>query len=209
MRRAVETLGTTDIVTIVRNYQSRTFGFASRNFYVSFLAALKIERDPQKYFGSDRSAEGGSLPRSEDAGVRRRPASLERALAIDRETLRDLNPALRRARLERQADGAARIRAAPARRRAGADHGDAGHAIGLADAAGERSPRSRAPRCESESAAGGRAVRNELAARAAIRSPARAAPRGAALASQRGPTAPLTAPCRPLPRRRRPLITRE
>ena len=55
MRRAVETLGTTDIVTIVRDYQSRTFGFASRNFYVSFLAALKIERDPQKYFGDDRA----------------------------------------------------------------------------------------------------------------------------------------------------------
>src|SRR5690348_12665743 len=31
MRRAVDTLGTTNIVTIVRTYQSRTFGFASRN----------------------------------------------------------------------------------------------------------------------------------------------------------------------------------
>ena len=94
MRRAVETLGTTDIVTIVRNYQSRTFGFASRNFYVSFLAALKIERDPQKYFGA-------IVPLREErfrevrvpAYVAIRP--LERALDIDGETLRDLNPALR------------------------------------------------------------------------------------------------------------------
>jgi len=95
MRRAVETLGTTDIVTIVRNYQSRTFGFASRNFYVSFLAALKIERDPQKYFGP--------IVPLKEAHFRevRMPAyvtvaSLEHALAIDPETLRDLNPALRR-----------------------------------------------------------------------------------------------------------------
>ncbi|HEU5442521.1 MAG TPA: transglycosylase SLT domain-containing protein [Steroidobacteraceae bacterium] len=94
MRRAVETLGTTNIVTIVRDYQSRTFGFASRNFYVSFLAALKIERDPQKYFGA-------IVPLKEErfrevripAYVGIRP--LERALEVDPETLRDLNPALR------------------------------------------------------------------------------------------------------------------
>ena len=94
MRRAVETLGTTNIVTIVRNYQSRTFGFASRNFYVSFLAALKIERDPQKYFSA-------IVPlREERFREVRMPAyvgigPLERALDIDPETLRDLNPALR------------------------------------------------------------------------------------------------------------------
>ncbi|HUN72855.1 MAG TPA: lytic transglycosylase domain-containing protein, partial [Steroidobacteraceae bacterium] len=94
MRRAVETTGTTNIVTIVRDYQSRTFGFASRNFYVSFLAALKIERNPQKYFGA--------IVPLEEARFRevRMPAyvsvgPLERALNIDPERLRDLNPALR------------------------------------------------------------------------------------------------------------------
>ena len=94
MRRAVDTLGTTDIVTIVRTYQSRTFGFASRNFYVSFLAALKIERDPQKYFGA--------IVPMKEASFRevRMPAyvdvrSLEHALDLDSETLRELNPALR------------------------------------------------------------------------------------------------------------------
>jgi len=44
-------MGTDDIVTIVRKYQSRTFGFASRNFYVCFLAALEVDRNPQTYFG--------------------------------------------------------------------------------------------------------------------------------------------------------------
>src|SRR5579859_959826 len=51
VRRAKETLGTDDIVKIVRGYKGRTFGFASRNFYVSFLAALEIDRNPEKYFG--------------------------------------------------------------------------------------------------------------------------------------------------------------
>src|SRR5579883_645355 len=94
MRRAVETLGTTDITTIVRNYQSRTFGFASRNFYVSFLAALKIDRDPQKYFGKivpirEEHFREVKVPAYVSIGA------LERALDVDLETLRDLNPALR------------------------------------------------------------------------------------------------------------------
>jgi membrane-bound lytic murein transglycosylase D len=51
MRRAKELLGTDNIVTIVRDYDSRTFGFASRNFYVSFLAALDIDRHYERFFG--------------------------------------------------------------------------------------------------------------------------------------------------------------
>jgi membrane-bound lytic murein transglycosylase D len=50
MRRAAQKLGTTDIVTVLRKYKSRTFGFASRNFYVAFLAAIEIDSDPHKYF---------------------------------------------------------------------------------------------------------------------------------------------------------------
>ena len=54
MRRAQEQLGTSDITTIVRKYNSRSFGFASRNFYVAFLAALEIDADPDKFFGPIR-----------------------------------------------------------------------------------------------------------------------------------------------------------
>ena len=93
VRRAKETLGTDDIVRIVRNYNSRTFGFASRNFYVSFLAALEIDRNPEKYFGplqkqSEAHFHEIELPAYVSA------ASLERALKIDAPELRALNPAL-------------------------------------------------------------------------------------------------------------------
>ena len=39
-----------DIVKIVKNYKSRTFGFASRNFYAEFLAALHVVQNQKKYF---------------------------------------------------------------------------------------------------------------------------------------------------------------
>jgi peptidoglycan lytic transglycosylase D len=91
--RAKETLGTDDIVKVVRSYTSRTFGFASRNFYVSFLAALDIDRNPEKYFGVlQRNGEVRFHELQLPAYI---PASsLERALKIDGATLRALNPAL-------------------------------------------------------------------------------------------------------------------
>jgi membrane-bound lytic murein transglycosylase D len=94
MRRAREQLGTDDIVRIVREYHSPSFGFASRNFYVSFLAALSVSQNPDKYFaGLERSSEFGfhelKVPSSSSA------VTLARALGIDRDTLRNLNPALR------------------------------------------------------------------------------------------------------------------
>ncbi|HEX2789568.1 MAG TPA: transglycosylase SLT domain-containing protein [Steroidobacteraceae bacterium] len=94
VRRARELLGTDDIVRIVRDYHSPSFGFASRNFYVSFLAALSIAQDPDKYFGGvvrDREFGFRELKMPGAASL----AALVRALGIDRETLHGLNPALR------------------------------------------------------------------------------------------------------------------
>jgi membrane-bound lytic murein transglycosylase D len=94
VRRAREQLGTDDIVRIVRDYHSPSFGFASRNFYVSFLAALSIAQEPDKYFGSlERASESPfqELKLSASANT----DALVHALGIDRETLRALNPALR------------------------------------------------------------------------------------------------------------------
>ncbi|NOX69539.1 MAG: LysM peptidoglycan-binding domain-containing protein [Gammaproteobacteria bacterium] len=50
VRRAMRQFGDTAYTEILRNYKGRTFGFASRNFYVAFLAALQIDQDPQRYF---------------------------------------------------------------------------------------------------------------------------------------------------------------
>src|SRR5579864_3854779 len=93
MLRAKETLGTDDIVTIVRHYNSRTFGFASRNFYVSFLAALDIDHNPDKYFSAvQKQSEAKFHVVTIPAYVS--VTSLERAMRIDGGKLRALNPAL-------------------------------------------------------------------------------------------------------------------
>ncbi|MEO8019628.1 MAG: LysM peptidoglycan-binding domain-containing protein [Pseudomonadota bacterium] len=94
MRRARETVGSDDFVKINRTYTSRTFGFASRNFFPSFLAALTIDENPEKYFGPlQRRPEQKFREVTMPAYVRL--ATLERALAVDREQLRLLNPAWR------------------------------------------------------------------------------------------------------------------
>ncbi|HTY93047.1 MAG TPA: transglycosylase SLT domain-containing protein, partial [Steroidobacteraceae bacterium] len=93
MRRAREQVGTDDIVMILRNYHSPTFGFASRNYYVSFLAALTVDRNPEKYFGPitrepEAKFQEVTLPGFVSV------SALTHALHLSAEDLRRLNPAL-------------------------------------------------------------------------------------------------------------------
>ncbi len=92
--RAVRKLGTRDIVTILQRYRSRSFRFASRNFYPQFLAARRVASQYETYFGPltrDRpaGAESVTLPFYVDAETLAVHAGLAtRELAA-------LNPALR------------------------------------------------------------------------------------------------------------------
>lgn len=54
MANAVKTVGSTDIARIIRSYKGRSFGFASRNFYPEFLAAVEIEKNYAHYFSGLR-----------------------------------------------------------------------------------------------------------------------------------------------------------
>ncbi|NOZ54972.1 MAG: LysM peptidoglycan-binding domain-containing protein [Gammaproteobacteria bacterium] len=94
MRRAARKMGTTDIVPILRNYRSRTFKFASRNFYVAFLAAVEIDKNPSKYFGPL------TLAPEVDYEFIKLPGymsvdSVIKTLKIARNNLMETNPALR------------------------------------------------------------------------------------------------------------------
>jgi membrane-bound lytic murein transglycosylase D len=93
MRRAVEVHKTSDISTIVAKYQGRTFGFASRNFYAAFLAALDIDQNPDRYFPNLK------LDPPADTETISVPAfmtvdTLADALNLRESTLHNLNPAL-------------------------------------------------------------------------------------------------------------------
>ena len=94
MRRARTAMGTDDFGIIARRYRSPSFGFASRNFYPSFLAALTIDQDPQRYFpGVTRAPEQRAFEIEMPGYVE--VTRIERALGVPRTELRDLNPALR------------------------------------------------------------------------------------------------------------------
>lgn len=51
LQKAISAVGTRDIATIIRGYKGGSYAFASRNFYPSFLAALEIYENQEKYFG--------------------------------------------------------------------------------------------------------------------------------------------------------------
>jgi len=94
MRRASRKMGTKDIAVIARKYRSRRFGFASRNFYVEFLAALEIDKNPEKYFGpiafeTPPAMAIAELPYFASA------AGLAKGLGVSRDVLKQANPALR------------------------------------------------------------------------------------------------------------------
>jgi len=93
MRRAVKKLGTNDIEEIIRNYEGRSFGFASRNFYVAFLAALEIDQNAEHYFGPLSLDEPSSdiLVKTSDYIA---AATLQIAFRLSASELRSYNPAL-------------------------------------------------------------------------------------------------------------------
>lgn len=93
MRRAVKQVGTDDIGKIIENYDGRSFGFASRNFYPAFIAALEVDQNPERYFGDiviDPPIDTTviAMPDYVDA------APLARAWNVSLEEFKRFNPAL-------------------------------------------------------------------------------------------------------------------
>ena len=83
-----------DYPTIFRSYRSRTFKFASRNFYAEFLAARQVAANHQQYF--DALTMDHPVPsRTVTLAGYARFADLCHHFAIDPEALHAMNPALR------------------------------------------------------------------------------------------------------------------
>lgn len=91
LQNAVAATGTTDIGVIIQNYRGGIYGFASRNFYPSFLAVLEIYENYPKYFNKIKP-----LPKREyDTYFLQRPVSfiqLSNSSGISWDTLFDYNP---------------------------------------------------------------------------------------------------------------------
>ena len=93
MRNAVRSTGTDRIEVILREYDGRLFGFASRNFYVAFLAAVDVDASAEEYFGSlNPEPEADTLVMNVPDFVT--VSTLADAFDVSHDLLRNWNPAL-------------------------------------------------------------------------------------------------------------------
>jgi membrane-bound lytic murein transglycosylase D len=93
VRRAMRKFGDTAYADIIRKHNGRTFGFASRNFYVAFLAAKQIDGNAEQYFPgikAERPTDFASIELQAYIPVR----DLTSALGITPAQLAAHNPAL-------------------------------------------------------------------------------------------------------------------
>jgi membrane-bound lytic murein transglycosylase D len=93
MKKAKERMGN-DVTDVINGYQSRIFGFASKNFYCEFLAALEIVRDHKRYFGDIE------FEKSVDYDIFKVDSYLDiigvsRHTGVSIDAIKSLNPALR------------------------------------------------------------------------------------------------------------------
>ena len=95
MLRAVSRLKTKDLGTIVKKYKSRSFKFASRNFYAEFLAAKEVEENYEIYFGRLEFAQPKKYL-SFNVPNYVKISTIARRLGVSVEDIKEFNPSLRR-----------------------------------------------------------------------------------------------------------------
>jgi membrane-bound lytic murein transglycosylase D len=93
MLRARRELATSDIARMIREYDGPYFGFASKNFYAEFLAAVEVSSNPELYFGPIELDPLEEVERFVLPGPVRF-AGFCKAFQCSEEELRRLNPAL-------------------------------------------------------------------------------------------------------------------
>lgn len=96
MQRAIKQVGL-DYERLLKEYKSPNFQTAVKNFYASFLAARHVAKNSQRFFGV---IEPSQSPRgfSYNTAKLKRGTSAKRVsaqLGVDKDTLSDLNPALK------------------------------------------------------------------------------------------------------------------
>ena len=94
MKKAKYTCRTSDFGVIVKKYKSRSFGFASKNFYAEFLAVLRVVDNYEFYFGPlefDAPQKYINFSVPDNINIEK----LSRKLLINKDLLIEFNPALR------------------------------------------------------------------------------------------------------------------
>ncbi|NUM59523.1 MAG: lytic transglycosylase domain-containing protein [Bdellovibrionaceae bacterium] len=96
LRKAMKSLKTKDIATIIKYFESKQFSFASENFYSEFLAALYVEKYSDKIFDSI-NLQPTLVYDSYRLTQRIKPSKIFKAINLSAADFIDLNPDLIRA----------------------------------------------------------------------------------------------------------------
>lgn len=91
--RAVRDAGTRDIGRIISDYKGPRFGFASRNFYPQFLAAMEVDRNAERYFGPVVKQAAPEF-QTVELKAYMDAAAVAQALGVSLDALKRFNPAL-------------------------------------------------------------------------------------------------------------------
>jgi membrane-bound lytic murein transglycosylase D len=91
--RGVREVGSKELVDLIDSYQGRSFGFASQNFYASFLGALHVTKNCEAFLGSVPRARRLEFDEFVMPHFMELKTFLEK-FSIDEATFRELNPAL-------------------------------------------------------------------------------------------------------------------
>lgn len=93
--KASKAVGSRDISVIIREYDGKSWGFASKNFFAEFLAALEVEKNHKRYFPDlviDRPVYFDEI----QLGTSTEFGRLVAASGLSDDDFEHLNPALRR-----------------------------------------------------------------------------------------------------------------
>ncbi|MBD64637.1 MAG: hypothetical protein CME62_05495 [Halobacteriovoraceae bacterium] len=94
MERALKKVGSGEIADIIEKYDGRRFGFASKNFYATFIATVEISQDPSRYFPEFKKPEPftySSIPLPKSLTVKQ----ILKATRLNPNDLKLYNPAIR------------------------------------------------------------------------------------------------------------------
>ena len=93
MKRAKERVGE-DVTDVINGYRSRMFGFASKNFFCEFLAALDVSKNYKEYFGDiefEKPVEYDVVKVESYLDI----AGISKHMGLSKDEIKYLNPALR------------------------------------------------------------------------------------------------------------------
>jgi membrane-bound lytic murein transglycosylase D len=94
MQRAKTLLQTDDMEKIIQQYDGRTFGFASKNFYAEFIAAVEVAKNYKRYFGEIAFEQPDTFKVMQTPDNMTLDA-LTKQLQITKDEIAQLNPGLR------------------------------------------------------------------------------------------------------------------